>query len=113
MNLQRYHRLKAEITELDRMLADMPETDIIDRMSVQARKDEVNAELKAMDIPFKEPARARLTFRGKPVVDSHGIYAEFGASCINTFACTVNSLAARLSDSLALVIFRDKSAYFF
>jgi len=99
MNLQRYHRLKAEVTELDRMLADMSETDIIDRMSVQARIDDVEAELAAMGDSVKEPNRARLTFRGKPVVGSHGIYAEFGAACINTFACAVNSLAARMSDS--------------
>jgi hypothetical protein len=73
------HQLLAEKTSLERMLAGLPESSVIDRMSLEARKAEVEKALAAASAPAREHVRARLTFRGKPIIGSHGMFAEFGA----------------------------------
>ncbi len=94
MNIQERHQLLAEKTSLERMLATLPESSVIDRLSLEARKDEVEKALNAAPVPAREPARARLTFRGKPIVGSHGIFAEFAAKAINSFTAAVAALGA-------------------
>jgi hypothetical protein len=47
MNIQEKHQLLAEKTALERMLAGLPESSVIDRMSLQARKAEVEKALAA------------------------------------------------------------------
>ena len=41
--------LLAERTSLERMLASLPESSVIDRMSLEARKEEVEEELATMN----------------------------------------------------------------
>ena len=67
---------------------------------VQSRLD-VESELSSVAAPNREPARARLTFRGRPVVGQHGIFAEFGAKATSAFADAVAKVAAGLSGPLA------------
>lgn len=100
MNIQEKHQLLAEKTSLERMLVSLPESSIIDRMSLEARKAKVEEELSAAPVPSREPVRARLTFRGKPIVGSHGMFAEFGAKAINAFADAVAAIGA--SQTMAL-----------
>lgn len=45
MNIQERHQLLAEKTSLERMLAGLPESSVIDRMSLEARKAEVEEAL--------------------------------------------------------------------
>ncbi|MEW6237718.1 MAG: hypothetical protein AB1656_20220 [Candidatus Omnitrophota bacterium] len=100
MNLHEYQRLQAERGELDKLLAQTPETDAIDRMSLQSRKDSIEKVLATVPTPIREPVRAKLTFRGKPVVKSYGILAEFGALAVNRFADAIAAFAASMAGPL-------------
>lgn len=100
MNLHEYQYLKAELAELNKLLAQTPATDVIDRMSLLARKEEVESALVIDALSVREPVRAKLTFRGKPVVGSHGIFAEFGARTVSQFVDTVATFAASLTGPL-------------
>lgn len=94
MNLQERRQLLAEKTSLERMLASLPESSVIDRMSLEARKAEVEEVLAAAPTPARQPVHARLTFRGKPIVGSHGMFAEFGAKAISAFTDAVAAIGA-------------------
>lgn len=100
MNIQERHQLLAEKTSLERMLAGLPESSVIDRMSLEARKAKVEKELAAVPFPSREPVRVRLTFRGKPIIGSHGMFAEFGAKAINAFADAVAAIGASQTTAL-------------
>lgn len=100
MNIQERKHLLAEISELNRLIEQTPETDAIDRMSLEARKSEVEEALAAAPVPSREPVRARLTFRGKPIIGSHGMFAKFGAKAINAFADAVAAIGASQTTAL-------------
>lgn len=100
MNIQEREHLLADLDELNRLIELTPETDAIDRMSLEARKAEVKEALAAAPAPSREPVRARLTFRGKPVIGSHGMFADFGAKAINAFADAVAAIGASQTTAL-------------
>lgn len=79
--------LLSEITTLEALLATMPEEDVIDRMSLQARLAQVREELAALPPEAAIPKKAVLTFRGKPVMGTHGISADFGSRAAAAFSC--------------------------
>ena len=101
MNLQEYKRLLAERVSIQRMLAEIPIEDVLDRSGLESRLEFVEHELKDVTPPSREPARARLAFRGRPVVGQHGIFAEFGAKATSAFADAVAKVAAGLSGPLS------------
>ena len=94
MNIHEYQHLQAERTELSRILEQIPEENVIDRMSFQSRLDAVNEMLASVPAGVREPVRAKLTFSGKPIVGSHGMFAEFGAAAVSTFAGAVAAIGA-------------------
>lgn len=94
MNFQEYQHLLAERGELERLLKKTPTNHVIDRISLKSRLESVNAEIEKTPAHKREPLRARLTFRGKPVVGSHGIFVEFGSNVVNKFADVVAAFAA-------------------
>lgn len=94
MNLQEYRQLQAERGALDRLLADLPTERVIERIGLEARKQDVEDALASQPAPSREPLRARLTFRGKPIVGSHGIFAEFGALVVGAFSEAVAAIGA-------------------
>ena len=89
-----YHFLHAELAELNNLLAMTPESAVIDRMSLEARKAQVQEELDATPSPPRWPASASLTFSGKPVVNREGIEADFASRAMSAFTKAVTSLAA-------------------
>lgn len=99
-NEDRLHLL-AEQTFLRRDLSETPETARLTRMSIEARLRKVDAELAALPIDERAPARARLTFDGMPVIRSHGIFADFGMKAVSSFTEAVASIAASLTAPLA------------
>ena len=101
MNLQEYKHLLAERVSLQRLLEEIPIEDVLDRSSLTSRLEMIEQELSQVTPPRREPARARLTFRGRPVVGQHGIFAEFGAKATSAFADVVAKIAAGLSGQLA------------
>lgn len=101
MNNELRQQLLAEKSFLHRDLADTPVSARLTRMSIEARLRKVDAELTEALADAWEPARARLTFDGLPVVGSHGIFADFGMKAVSSFTDAVASVAASLAAPLA------------
>jgi hypothetical protein len=83
---------------LEALLAGIPEENIIDRMSLESRLEAAKEALEAL--PRHAPAKARLTFRGKPVFSIHGIAADFGSKAAGAFADAFAAVAAGLNEGL-------------
>jgi hypothetical protein len=103
MNRDEQRQLLAERTSLRKMIGDIPAQDVLDRSSVEARLHVVDQRLEAVEADTRIPARARLTFRGRPVIGSHGIFAEFGMSATKAFTDAVAMIAAGLDRPLAVM----------
>lgn len=101
MNHDEYLHLLGEKAALERMVAETPEDDVLDRASLTARLNTVAALIAEARPEERDPARVRLTFKGRPVIGSHGIFAEFGMKAVNGFAEAVTWIAASLNGPLA------------
>lgn len=101
MNRGEYLQLLGEKTAIERMIAETPAEDVLDRASLSARLKSVEAALSQAKPDEREPARVRLTFKGRPVIGSHGIFAEFGMKAVHGFAESVTAMAASLIAPLA------------
>mgnify|MGYP000867311693 CR=1 FL=1 len=100
MNRRELENLRSERGEVLRMLKNIPQDRVIDRGSMEYRlrqlEDMINA---SSEHPI--PARAVMTFRGKPVVgNNEGIYYGFATKAISSFADAV-VLAERDGDELS------------
>lgn len=93
-----YMAIASEIRELENLLAAIPEGNIIERMSLEARLESAKAALAGL--PRLVAPKARLTFRGKPVFGSHGIAADFGGKAAGAFSDAFAAVAAGLSEGL-------------
>lgn len=100
MNRQDHVHLLGERNSLQRMIADTPAEEVLDRGSLTARLEEVEHLLAGANINEREPARAQLTFNGRPVVGSYGIFADFGMKAVNGFTEAVAAVAATLAGPL-------------
>jgi hypothetical protein len=100
MNLQEFRQLQAERSALDRLLASLPPERAIERLGLEARLREVEEALASQQPPQREPLRTKLTFRGKPIVGSHGMFAEFGAEVVAAFSEAVAAIGAGLGGPL-------------
>ena len=100
MNPHAYQMLQAQRDQLAGILAETPSEQVIDRHSLESRIKWLDDRLRSMPQPTRFPARARLTFRGKPVVGSHGVFAEFGAAAIDKFSEAIATLAASMEGPL-------------
>ncbi len=94
MNLQELHQLQAERATIESLLDQLPEASVIERTSLEARNEKVKEALAAQPARSREPVRAKLTFRGKPIVGSYGVFAEFGAAAVSSFTEAVAAIGA-------------------
>lgn len=101
MSREEYLDPAGEKLALERMLTETPEEDVVDRASLAARLARVVEVLAQVELDDREPARVRLTFRGGPVIGSHGIFPEFGAKAVGAFSECVAAMAASLTAPLA------------
>ena len=101
MSREEHDHLLAERSTLQRILADIPDEDVLDRSSFLSRLKNVEQRIAAIEADTRMPARARLTFRGKPVVRSHGIFVEFGMTATKAFTDAISMMAAALCGPLA------------
>lgn len=101
MNIQEFIGLQAERNTLNRLLADIPGDNVLERSGLEARREEVDKQLSAAGTPKRGPAQVRLTFGGRPVVGQHGVFAQFGAQATNLFNEAVAKVAAALSGPLS------------
>ena len=94
MSMREYNRLLAELAEIDRLIEILPDSAVIDRTSWESRRLYVQDELDRFPLPARWPLKARLTFNGKPVVDRHGIAADFGTDAVKAFSDAVAAVGA-------------------
>ena len=95
MNIREYHQLQAERTTLDDLLERLPPENVIERTGLEFRKKEVEEALASHPEPSRNPTRVCLTFRGKPIAGSHGIFADFGAAAVQAFTNTVATMGGQ------------------
>ena len=99
MNRRHLAALIAERTMLRSMIDEIPAADVMDRGSLLAKLETIESQIAAGPTE-REPAKARLTFVGRPVIGSHGIFADFGMKAVNGFAEAVAAVAASLTAPL-------------
>jgi hypothetical protein len=91
--------IRSEISEIEAILRSLSNDDVIKKISFESRLRAANRALESLkQLPLSK--KAKLTFRGKPVVGSHGITAEFGSKAALTFADAFAAVAAGLSERL-------------
>jgi hypothetical protein len=93
--------LLAEKAFLSTRLAELPQNARLTRMSVTKQLVRLEEDLSTLQ-DEREPARVRLTFNGRPVVGTHGIFADFGMKAVTSFTDTVATIAASLTLSAPL-----------
>ena len=101
MNRVEQKSLFSERSALAQMIADTPSDDLIDLRSLKVRLEIINRALDEHLVESRLPAKARLTFRGRPVVGNHGIFAEFGMTATKSFTDAIALMAASLEFELA------------
>ncbi len=100
MNRGERQLLLSEYSTLQELLKRASAGDILGKRSLESRLASVKALLDQMPADTRMPARACVTFRGKPVVGSHGIFAEFGAKATQLFTDVVSKVAAGMEGPL-------------
>lgn len=97
--IQRHESLSSEIRELEKLLEGIPSTAVIQRISLESRLKSARQALER-EMAAPTPSRARLTFRGRPVVGSRGMSADFGGKASTAFADAFAAVVAGLNESL-------------
>jgi hypothetical protein len=93
--------LIAEQVFLTERLAQLPSAARLMRRSAEARLQQVSELLAQMPAVVIPRASVKLTFRGRPVLGSEGILADFGMKAVSAFSDAVAAVAASLSAPLA------------
>jgi hypothetical protein len=93
-------QLLAERGTLQQILDGIPEDSVLVRSGFLARLQEVEQRIEATSAAVRKPARARLAFRGRPVVGGHGVFADFGTDATGEFVRVVTALAGALATPL-------------
>ena len=101
MNVHEYRFLLSEQGTLKKLISQASPGNVIGRMSLESRLRQVEKELEEYEGHSPRLVNARLTFRGKPVVESKGIYADFGADATRVFAESVTRIGAGWRSSLS------------
>ena len=94
-----YNSLTSEKNQLEAILHQIPEDEVIERASFEARLARVNEGLSALTPPAPVK-KASLTFRGDPVIGSRAIAADFTAKVTSLFSDAVAAIAAGLQENL-------------
>jgi hypothetical protein len=94
-------RINAELAGLNTLLASLPDNDVIGRMSLTSRRDNLVRELEALEQTAENRAKIALYFGGEPVVDSTGVEAGFGADSLGQFQDLLTKVWAVNSGTLS------------
>ena len=97
MNIQDYRFLLSQRASLNNLLERIGDEHVLTRKSFERRLRQVETELEAYEAPLPQPAEARLTFHGKPVVGSRGMSARFFSEALDNFATLVHYIGSSLS----------------
>jgi hypothetical protein len=101
MNRDERNHLFAERSQVEGLLATIPASQSITRASFESRLRSLNQELTAAGTATRLPVTTRLTFRGRPVIDSHAVYAQFGMAATQAFTEAVTTRAASFNALLS------------
>jgi hypothetical protein len=101
MNRVERQLLLSERAALQELLARSAPSDVLGAGSLRFRLAAIQAALNQIPDETRMPARVRVTFRGKPVVGSYGVLADFGMAATQAFTDTVSKVAASLGGPLA------------
>lgn len=99
MNQNDYISFASEIKELEALLARIPARNVISRMGLQFRLKAARQAIAGIN-PIGLPRKARLTFRGRPVLGSYGASAEFAAKASTYFTEAFSAVVAGISENL-------------
>lgn len=97
MNRDEYLYILSERSQLLSMIEQMPEDDVISRMSLEYRLNQLNEEIEHSNINNYSPAKATLTFRGDPVIGTYGISSNFGSKIVRAFNGAITTIAKAIS----------------
>lgn len=92
------------------MLAEIPEDNLLERLSLDARLRSAKFAIEGIPEP-QECFKAKLTFQGKPVFGCHGIVADFGSKASGLFSEVVTAIAVGLTDDLKNNIHESTQKY--
>ena len=93
--------VSADLAAVTGLLAQLGDEDVMARMGLESRRDELQQTIAHLDEAGIEPAAsAALFFGGGPVVGSRGIESEFAGSAISKFQDIVAKVLARESGGL-------------
>lgn len=95
-----YEQLLAERGTIQHLLKGISQDEVLTRSSFVSRLEAVEDRIAAIAPPASQPAQARLTFRGRPVVGSYGVFADFGLKATSDFVEAVTAMAAALTAPL-------------
>ncbi len=101
MTITNIHILKAELESAKQLMNKISSTAMIERLSLSSRIETLEGLIRSFVEPIRKPAKVRLTFRGRPVCESRGIFADFGMNAVGSFSEAVATMAASLSGPLA------------
>jgi hypothetical protein len=88
--------VRADMATASGLLAQLGEEDIMARMGLEARLEELRESIARLDAAPDEPtASAALFFGGAPVVGSRGIESEFAGVAVTQFQDLVSKVLAR------------------
>jgi len=91
--------LLSEIKMVEKILEDIPEDQVIDKISLEHRLKILTEEAKDIQLASL-PRMLKVTFRGKPVVGSEGFFSDFASDAIGRFTEAVKAVAAGLKQDL-------------
>lgn len=77
--------LSSELAQIDALLRRMPAEDVLGRMGLTSRRDEIAAELANLREGINTLASTALYFGGKPVIGSTAIRSDFAADVLYGF----------------------------
>ena len=100
MNQKEYAYLQSEKNSLVHLIQTAPEEAVIDRMSLEARLDEVESELRQYSAQ-QLPVQGSITFRGKPVSGSQAIESVFASKILDNFSTMIAAKASSYQGALS------------
>lgn len=99
MNREEYYAYVSEIQELETLLQEISADRVLERKSLEARLKAAKTAIHGLE-ESELSFTVKLTFRGKPVLDSHGIGADFGSKAAGAFSEAITAIAAGTSIDL-------------
>lgn len=77
--------LESNINGVDALMAGLNENDLVGRMSLQYRRDQLREELESLSGELVTTGSVVLSFEGGPVTGSRGVDAEFASNALHSY----------------------------